>query len=244
MNGEHTTLLGIAVGPSISPHFQLNQVLIRFHKLCVTRRWRARPFLGGVLISIFDFLSTLWHFLGTVFVSNKSSSSSTRLCGTSSTAHPQILCQTCMHSHLSSAWHPVGVLAGGPVLPSDATSANRNLVRLRHKSCNYLSHQGLLRNITIRSVFGWKTDGSTLGESLACSSIKSERTITLAIQNLAPTLEVPLHYPKFSIFPLPPKALVCALHVWTLDGHDVVYASNTVIEHLLLDHDPPPLPLL
>ena len=41
-NQEHTTLLGIAVGPDLAPSLQLNQLLVRFQKLCVSWRWRAR----------------------------------------------------------------------------------------------------------------------------------------------------------------------------------------------------------
>ncbi|KAL7686284.1 hypothetical protein Plhal304r1_c027g0090051 [Plasmopara halstedii] len=124
------------------------------------------------------------------------------------------------------------------------TKANRTLAQLHRKACNYLSHQNLLQISTFRSVFGWIPDEITLRESLACSSIKPGRYMTLVVQKLAPRLEVPLHYQNLTIFPLPPEALICALHVWTFDGLDIVYASNTVIKRLLLEHDPHPLPLL
>ncbi|KAL8011300.1 hypothetical protein Plhal710r2_c053g0160781 [Plasmopara halstedii] len=123
------------------------------------------------------------------------------------------------------------------------TKANRSSAQLYRKACNYLSRQGVLRISTFRSVFGWIPDEITLRESLACSSITPGRSMTSVVQKLAPRLEVPLHYQNLTIFPLLPEALVCALHVWTFDGLNIVYASNTIIKRVLLEHDPPPLPL-
>ncbi|KAF4027978.1 Reverse transcriptase (RNA-dependent DNA polymerase) [Phytophthora infestans] len=64
-NDGHTQLLGLTVGPCCTPQFQLSKLLVRFQKLCVIWRWRARTLRGRVILMKTMILSILWHFLGT-----------------------------------------------------------------------------------------------------------------------------------------------------------------------------------
>uniref|UniRef100_A0AAV1VEX9 Reverse transcriptase domain-containing protein n=1 Tax=Peronospora matthiolae TaxID=2874970 RepID=A0AAV1VEX9_9STRA len=351
-NAEHTTLLGIAVGPAVTPQLQLSQLLLRFQKLCISWRWRARTLRGRVLLLKTMVLSTLWHFLGTVAVSKQDLLKFNPLmrnfinCTPSSAVH-----DPATRGQFPSVWHPVDASSGGLDLPSVATSVEllqvnllRQLIRrcrqdfssspkwfipaqaaidsafcgqgsgldflyvhlspsaqssrwqavpaywraaiatwstkiilklqcanpvltkltwplwnnvflrftedkrtlavLHRKACNFLSHQGVTRTSTFRSVFGWLPDEATLRDSLSSSSIKPGRSLTSVVNKLAPRLALPAHYQDFAIFPLPPESRVAALHVWTFDGVDIVNVSNRVVKKLLLNHDPPPLPLL
>lgn len=351
-NEEHTTLLGLAVGPAVTPQLQLSQLLVRVQKLCVSWRWRARTLRGRVLILKTMVLSTLWHFLGTVAVSKKDLLKFNPLMRNFINCTPSSsVTDPSSRGQFPSAWHPVDAFSGGLELPSIATSVEllqvnliRQLIRqsrqdystppkwfipaqaaidlafgnqgsgldflyihlsqlaqtsrwqaipdywkaaiatwstkiiiklqcanpvltkltwplwnngflrftedkrtlavLHRKACNFLSHHGVMRISTFLSVFGSLPDEDTLRISLASSSIKPGRSMTSVVQKLAPRLSLPAHYQDFLIFPLPPEGMISALHVWTFDGIDIATVSNRVIKHLLVDRDPPPLPLL
>uniref|UniRef100_A0AAV1V1K4 Reverse transcriptase zinc-binding domain-containing protein n=1 Tax=Peronospora matthiolae TaxID=2874970 RepID=A0AAV1V1K4_9STRA len=120
----------------------------------------------------------------------------------------------------------------------------RTLAVLHRKACNFLSHQGVTRILTFLSVFGSLPDEDTLRISLASSSIKPGRSMTSVVQKLASRLALSAHYQDFAMFPLPPERMVGALHVCTFDGVDIATPSNRIIKRLLLDQEPPPLPLL
>ncbi|CAI5717557.1 unnamed protein product [Peronospora effusa] len=349
---EHTTLLGVAVGPDITPGLQLNHLLVRFQKLCVSWRWRARTLRGRVLLLKTMILSTLWHFLGAVSVPRKDLLQFIPLmrnflnCAPSGAVH-----DPATRGQFSSVWFSLSSSDGGLDLPSVAssvellhvnlirqlirhcrldlsappkwfipaqaaidaafkgqgagmdflyiplsrlaqtsrwddvptywrdsiatwstkvlvklhclnpvmtkltwplwnnvflrfTAAQRSLAVLHRKACGYLSHHDITRISSFCCIFGWIPDEATLREALAGSSIESARSMTAVVQKLAPRLAVPLHYRDFMIYPLPPATMVCALHVWAFDGHDIVYASNHNIKRLLATQAPPPLPLL
>lgn len=138
-NGEHTRLLGLAVGPQCDPNFQLTQLLNRFQKLCVIWRWRARTLRGRVLLLKTVVLSTLWHFLSSQAVPRSDLQLFNPLMRNfvNNTPSSNVMDQA-VRSQFPSKWHAVASQDGGLDLPSVTSSVELlqvNLIRQLVRQC-------------------------------------------------------------------------------------------------------------
>ncbi|TDH72017.1 uncharacterized protein CCR75_000125 [Bremia lactucae] len=136
---ENTTLLGILVGTQIRPSLQLNKLLVRFQRLCVSLRWRARTLQGRVLLIKTMIQSILWHFMSVQVVSQTELKLFDPLIRNfinntpSRTTH-----DTPTRSQFSSKWHSAPINAGGLDLHTVADSVELlqvNLIRQLIKHC-------------------------------------------------------------------------------------------------------------
>ena len=122
-NGEHTTLLSIAVGPDLRPRPPAPSTSRPPSKtMCFLAMGCSCPARSSTYYQNYGSLDTL-SFLGTVAVSKRDMLRFSPLmrnfinCTPSSAVH-----DSASRSHLLSVWHPVDALSGGFELPSVATS--------------------------------------------------------------------------------------------------------------------------
>ncbi|KAF4027975.1 Reverse transcriptase (RNA-dependent DNA polymerase) [Phytophthora infestans] len=138
-NDGHTQLLGLTVGPCCTPQFQLSKLLVRFQKLCVIWRWRARTLRGRVLLMKTMILSILWHFLGTQAIPRVELLRFDALMRNFVNNTPSTSVEDpAARSQFPSKWHAIASQAGGLDLPSVATSVELlqvNLIRQLIRQC-------------------------------------------------------------------------------------------------------------